>query len=128
MGWNKVSTTKDRLTMAMTLCGKKQIDLVNETGINRGTISRYLSGKYEPKADTINKLAIALDCSEMWLWGYDVPRKRSPEQKKSDAKARVINRIKTDSEFADMVISLDSLDITEFESIKQFVHILKKNK
>ena len=126
MGWNKVSTTKDRLTMAMTLCGKKQIDLVNETGINRGTISRYLSGKYEPKADTINKLAIALDCSEMWLWGYDVPRKRSPEQKKSDAKARVINRIKTDPEFADMIISLDTLDEGQLLSINQLLTAFKK--
>ena len=126
MGWNKVSTTKDRLKLAMTLCGKKQIDLVNETGINRGTISRYLSGKYEPKADTINKLAIALDCSEMWLWGYDVPRKRSPEQKKNDAKARVINRIKNDSEFAEMIISLDTLDESQLLSINQLLTAFKK--
>lgn len=126
MGWNKVSTTKDRLKLALSLSGKKQIDLVNETGINRGTISRYLSGKYEPKADTINKLAIALDCSEMWLWGYDVPRKRSPEQKKNDAKERVINRIKTDSEFAEMTIDLDSLDETQLASIKQLLTAFKK--
>lgn len=126
MGWNKVSTTKDRLKMAMTLCGKKQVDLVNETGINRGTISRYLSGKYEPKADTINKLAIALDCSEMWLWGYDVPRKRSPEQKKNDAKTKVINRIRNDSDFADMVIDLDSLDESQLLSLTQFIAAFKK--
>ena len=126
MGWNKVSTTKDRLKVAMNLNGKKQIDLVNETGINRGTISRYLSGKYEPKADTINKLAIALDCSEMWLWGYDVPRKRSPEQKKNDAKAKVINRIKSDSEFADMTIALDSLDESQLASIRQLLTAFTK--
>lgn len=126
MGWNKVSTTKDRLKMAMSLCGKKQIDLVNETGINRGTISRYLSGKYEPKADTINKLAISLDCSEMWLWGYDVPRKRGPEQKKNDAKVRVIDRIKNDSEFAEMIISLDTLDENQLISINQLLTAFKK--
>jgi transcriptional regulator with XRE-family HTH domain len=126
MGWNKVSTTKDRLKIALTLSGKKQIDLVNETGINRGTISRYLSGKYEPKADTINKLAMVLDCSEMWLWGYDVPRKRSPEQKKNDAKTRVINRIKTDEEFAEMIIDLDTLDESQLLSIKQLLTAFKK--
>ena len=126
MGWNKVSTTKDRLKVAMSLCGKKQVDLVNETGINRGTISRYLSGKYEPKADTINRLAIALDCSEMWLWGYDVPRKRSPEQKKNDAKTRVIDRIRKDSDFADMIIDLDSLDESQILSIKQLLTAFKK--
>ena len=126
MGWNKISTTKDRLKLALSLSGKKQIDLVNETGINRGTISRYLSGKYEPKADTINKLAIALDCSEMWLWGYDVPRKRSPEQKKNDAKERVINRIKSDSEFAEMIIELDTLDESQLASINQLIAAFKK--
>lgn len=125
MSWEKVSTTKERLREAMRLCNKKQIDLVNDTGINKGTISRYLSGKYEPKSDAVSKLAVALDCSETWLWGYDVPRQRKPEQKKNDATNRIIKRMKSDTEFADMVISLDSLNNEEIESIKQFVKLLK---
>ena len=45
----QVASIANRLREAMTLRGKKQIDLVRETGINRSAISRYLSGKYEPK-------------------------------------------------------------------------------
>ena len=76
MSFSRPAQTKDRLRDAMVRANKKQIDLVRETGLNRGTISRYLSGEVEPKSDAINRLAKALNCSEMWLWGYDVPMDR----------------------------------------------------
>lgn len=76
MKLKKISTTRDRLQEAMARAGKRQTDLVRETGLNRGTISRYLSGEVEPKSDAVNKLAASLNCSEMWLWGYDVPMER----------------------------------------------------
>lgn len=60
---------------------KKQIDLVRATGIDKGSISNYLSGRYEPKQEAIYKLSMALGVSEMWLWGYDVPMERPPMQK-----------------------------------------------
>ena len=85
MSLKKVSTTKNRLCEAMRIRNKKQVDLVNETGINKGTISRYLSGKYEPKTDTLAKLATALDCSEMWLLGYDEPMDRYAHMNPCDA-------------------------------------------
>ena len=128
MSWEKVSTTKERLQEAMRICGKKQIDLERETGINRSTISRYLSGKYEPKADAIHKLAISLNCSETWLWGYDVPRARSVNQKRNDALANAIKRAKEDIEFGEMVIALDSLGEAELASIKQLITAFKKSK
>lgn len=123
MGWEKVSTTKERLNEAIILSGKKPIDLAKETGLNRGTISRYLSGKYEPKADQINKLAKALNCSEMWLWGYKVPRERSEKQKKNDKISNIISRIRSDTEFAEMIIALDELDEEKLASIKQLITV-----
>jgi transcriptional regulator with XRE-family HTH domain len=91
--------------------------------LNRGTISRYLSGKYEPKADQINKLAKALNCSEMWLWGYKVPRERSEKQKKNDKISKAISRIRDDTEFAEMIIALDDLDEEKLASIKQLITV-----
>ena len=70
------STTSTRLKEALAASGKKQIDLVRETGINSGAMSCYFTGKYEPKQITINKLAKALNVSEMWLCGYSVPMER----------------------------------------------------
>ena len=74
--WVKNSTTSMRLQEIMTEKGIKQAELARITGISRGAVSNYVLGRYEPKSDVINKFAKALNCSEMWLWGYDVPKKR----------------------------------------------------
>lgn len=74
--WKKTTTVALRLQEAMRLRGKKQIDLVNETGIAKGTISNYINGRYEPKAPAIAKLAQVLDCSDLWIMGFDVPLDR----------------------------------------------------
>ena len=82
--FQQVALTSERLKIAMDLRNKKQVDLVRETGIDKGSISHYLSGRYEPKQEAVNKLAIALDVSEMWLWGYDVPMERKKESSPSE--------------------------------------------
>ena len=87
----RVASTPERLKEAMRLSGKKQVDLVKSTGIDKGSISNYLSGRYEPKQEAIYKLALALNVSEMWLWGYDVPMVRHKEQKNPE---RLSPRIK----------------------------------
>ena len=74
--WRKTSTTSERIQEAMDIAHMKQADLARATGLSKGGISNYVTGRYEPKSDIISKLAKALNCSEMWLWGYDVPRER----------------------------------------------------
>ena len=69
----KIATVSERLQKIMAEKNVKQADLARNTGISRGAISNYVLGRYEPKADIIGKLAKALNCSVMWLWGYDVP-------------------------------------------------------
>ena len=74
--WSKTSSTSDRLKEIMRIRQLKQADLARATGLAKGGISNYITGRYEPKSDVISKLAKALNCSEMWLWGYDVPMER----------------------------------------------------
>lgn len=74
--WVKNATTSERLQELMKEKNMKQADLARATGISRGAVSNYVLGRYEPKSDIINKFAKALNCSEMWLWGYDVPKER----------------------------------------------------
>ena len=74
--WVKNSTTSIRLQEIMKEKNIKQAELARLTGISRGAVSNYVLGRYEPKSDIINKFAQALNCSEMWLWGYDVPKQR----------------------------------------------------
>jgi transcriptional regulator with XRE-family HTH domain len=117
----KVARTADRLREAMTAAGKTQADLMRETELNRSAISRYLSGDYEPKQRAVAKLAVALDVSEMWLWGYDVPRERTAAQKKNDDLVQVVAKLRNDPDFYEVVSILARLQPAEYTSIKQIL-------
>lgn len=124
MGFNRIDTTANRLRIALKNAGKKQIDIVRETGIDRGSMSHYINGRYEPKQDVVFNLAQALGVSEMWLWGYDCPMER-PVQKNNDAISDIIVRMRTDKEFFEAVNILYLLDDNKFSSIKQMLTLLK---
>lgn len=124
--FNRIDTTSNRLKVAMKEAGKKQVDLVNETGINRSAISRYLSGEYEPKQTAIYKLAKALDVSEMWLWGYECEKERPQAQKNNDAIADIILRLRADSDFFSVVEVLNTLDEEKLRGVKQMLSAFQK--
>lgn len=67
------TSTSQRLKEAMELRDMKQADLVRLTGIDKASISLYVSGKYSPKGDKLYKLAMALNVSSAWLSGFNVP-------------------------------------------------------
>lgn len=69
----KVTTTADRLNHILEVRKIKQADLARMTGIGRGAISNYVQGRYAPKSQIIKTIAAALQVSESWLAGYDVP-------------------------------------------------------
>ena len=120
------ATIAQRLREALTASGKKQADLVRETGLDRGSISSYLSGKYEPKQKAIYKMAQALNVNEAWLLGYNVPMGRTDEQKKNDLLASLVVRMRSDNDFYNMVADLAELDEEKYQSIRQLVATLKK--
>lgn len=72
-----MSTLADRLKEGMSLRGLRQADIVEKTGINKGALSSYISGRYQPKQNNIYLLAKALDVNEAWLMGADVPMERA---------------------------------------------------
>lgn len=125
MSKGKIAKTSDRLREAMTARGKKQADLVRATGLDRGSISSYLSDKYEPKQNAINKLAIALNVSEMWLWGYDVPMERTAMQKKNDAIADIVMKLRKDDELLSMMEDISKLDADKRQAIKFVLNTYK---
>lgn len=97
---------KVRLKKAMDARNLKAVDLVAKTGIHKGTISYYLNGKSTPKNDKLYIISKALDVSEAWLLGYDVPMARTQEQKNNDTIADIVVRLRTDNEFLDVVEAL----------------------
>lgn len=120
----RVALTAERLAVAMNEAGKKQIEVANATGLSHSTISRYLSGAVEPRQEATHKLAVFLNVSELWLWGYDVPKNRTAEQKKNDDLVVVIAKLRKDPEFFEVVSKLASLPPAEYASIKQLLSAL----
>jgi transcriptional regulator with XRE-family HTH domain len=119
--YERKALTKDRLREAMRDVGKTQADLVRDTGLNRGTISRYLSGAVEPRHEATHKLAMSLGVSEMWLFGYDVPKGRTEEQKKNDQLAKLIVKMRTDKDFFETVSALADLNEKQYRGIKDLI-------
>ena len=117
---------KDRLREAMERRGFRAVDLVERTGIPKGTISYYLTGHTKPKADRLYLLAQALDVSEAWLLGYDVPIQRSDAQKKNDQLAKLIVKMRTDADFYETVAALADLSETQYKSVKQLLTAFKE--
>ena len=75
----------NRLKLLMSERNLKQVDILNKTlplqikynvRLAKNDLSQYVNGKVEPNQERIFILAKALDVSEAWLMGFDVPRER----------------------------------------------------
>ena len=71
-----IDTFSNRLNEAIRINNIKPIELSEKTGIDKSKISSYMSGRYKAKQDGIYLLAKALNVSEAWLMGLDVPMQR----------------------------------------------------
>ena len=67
---------KVRIKQALQLRNMKQAELAEKTGIDKGQISSYISGRYKPKQENMSLMAVALNVSEYWLMGLDVSMER----------------------------------------------------
>ena len=119
--WSKVATTAERLREALDNAKMKAADLSRMTEISKGSIHHYLAGTYEPKSSAINKMAVALNVAESWLWGYDVPMERTEVQKKNDQLVKLVSRMRKDTRFASAVSMLDELSNDQFDNIVQIL-------
>lgn len=86
-----MKTTSERIREGMELRGLKQADLVEITGISKGALSSYISGRYIPKQNNIYLIAKALNVSESWLMGANVPISR--QYISSGVKINVLGRV-----------------------------------
>ena len=82
------STTAARLKQIMDDRNLKQVDILNlvkpysdrfMVKMNKSDLSQYLSGKTTPGQFKLSLLALALNVSEGWLMGLDVPMERATE-------------------------------------------------
>lgn len=85
----RIETASARIKKALEINNMKQSELSRRTGIDKGTISLYISGKYEPRSNKTVLLAEALGTSPEWIMGFDVPMKKenSPSELTKEEKA-----------------------------------------
>ena len=107
-----ISDFAERLRIALDFRNMKATELSELTGINKSTISQYLSKEYEPKRDRIELFAKTLNVNEVWLTGYDVPMEISSIDK-------------NDSLVEEYELSPDELK--EYENIKMTTSTLMFN-
>lgn len=122
----KTGEFRDRLQQALDRRGWRSVDLVEKTGVPKGAVSYYLAGKSKPKDDRLYIIAKALDVSEAWLLGYDVPMARTDDQKKNDQLVKLVARLRADDAFYNTVVALGELDESQLEAFRQLVATLKK--
>lgn len=79
----RIDPCSKRIADALLIRGMKQTDLARLANVPKSSLSLYLSGAYEPKQNRIYDMAKALNVSEAWLMGYDVPMERELPSKPS---------------------------------------------
>lgn len=75
---------KERLKKAMSIRGISSAELARKADLSKAQISQYTRGVYEAKQNALGSLAQALDVSEAWLMGYDVPMERVTQKPKTE--------------------------------------------
>ena len=82
---NKTESVAARLGYIMKQRGLKQVDVLalaqpycKKYGVSLGktALSQYITGKFQPGQDRLQILGLALNVSEAWLMGFDVPREK----------------------------------------------------
>ena len=81
----KIATTAERLREIMEKRNLKQVDVLEIANpycikygikLGRNDISQYVSGKVTPSQKKLTILGLALNVSEAWLMGFDVPMEK----------------------------------------------------
>lgn len=117
---------RNRIREALSLRGLKQIELAERTGISQQKINPWINQRWQPKQDSLYKMAKVLDVSELWLAGYDVPMERPIGQKKMDQLAESILKIKSNKRYTDIVTKIVMLDDDQLNIVENLLNQFTK--
>ena len=119
-----MTNTSERLKEAMRIRDIKQAELVEKTGINKGALSSYLAGRYNPKQGNLFLLARALNVNEAWLMGADVPMEKSAEQIRAIETGTILGKAARDPKQIELLENYQKLDAGNREKLLQFSEAL----
>lgn len=111
-------STADRLKQIMEERNLRQVDILNlvlpicakyDIKMNKSDISQYVSGKVEPSQEKLVVLGMALNVTESWLMGFDVPSERKDTQIQAETDFDLLYRFSMLNERDKRIIS-DMID------------------
>lgn len=117
---------ENRIAEALELRGWKAVELCEKTGISKSSLSHWIKQEWQPKQKPLMAMAMALDVSELWLAGYDVPMERAPEQKKADELAQLTNQLRKNDRLKRLFAYMCKLNQDQLGIIENMVKELNK--
>lgn len=121
-----------RLKEYMEINNLKQADIIAKcrpysrktgTDIYKSLLSQYVSGSREPSSEKLVILAKALNVSDAWLAGYDVPMERSSEAVIAD-QASALGEAARDPELIEMLQKIQQLDAPDRKKLSGYLDAL----
>lgn len=123
---NSKSSLKNRLYEAMTIRGKKAVDLTRDLDIPKSAVSQYLSGKSQNMdSERLHAIARYLEVDEPWLLGYDVPMERPTETKKEQPTVQYDGLSDKQKAFIDKVMQMSDAELDRLDQILALVENTK---
>ena len=116
----------NRIAEALSLRNMKPVELCEKSGVKKSALSHWTSQHWQPKQKPLMAMARALQVSEMWLAGYDVPMERPKEQIKMDELAKLIHRLRQDEALKKLCLNVAELNNEQFSIINNMVNELLK--
>ncbi len=110
-----ITSFSQRLKEVLKIKNIRASELSRLSNVSKSSISHYLKGDWVGKQDVIYDIAHALDVSEAWLMGYDVPMERTtppPDNSLKEYKVVAMNGVPgthtatVDSEKAEKIAEL----------------------
>lgn len=117
---------ENRIAEALSIRGWKQVDLVERTGIAKSSINAWVKQNWQPRQNSLMKMAKVLCVSEMWLAGYDVPMERPVAQIKNDELVQLITDIRKNNDLQRLFISIINLTDDQRKTVESMVNELNK--
>ena len=106
----------ERIRKGLSIKNMKASELCEKTGIPKSAMSQYINGKFEPKQDRLYLIAKALEVSEPWLMGFDVPMNSSPAPTSDKEDSKI-----------DVMISTESKDLSDKDK-QEILHLIQYKK
>lgn len=117
---------ENRLREALSIRGMKQVELCEKTGIKKSSVNGWIKQNWQPKQDSLFKMAKVLDVSEMWLAGYDTPMERSKVQNNVDELSILIDSLYSNERAKNLFIKISKLSTDQLNTIESMVNELSK--